>query len=87
MCFQLQFSWTITGSGKQNDNEVETCIIHLMQMYIFVIEVAIAECRSQNIFTHQASLSLGCPIMQLQFYDFMMKLYDFESLKGLILRF
>ena len=29
----------ITCSAKQTDNEVETCIIHLMQMYMFVIEV------------------------------------------------
>ena len=29
----------ITISGKQNDNEVETSIVHLMQMYMFHIEV------------------------------------------------
>ena len=31
----------ITSSGKQNDKEVETSIVHLMQMYTFadVIEV------------------------------------------------
>ena len=29
----------ITISGKQNDNEVETSIVHLMQMYTFNIEV------------------------------------------------
>ena len=29
----------ITISGKQNDNEVETSIVHLMQMYVFHIEV------------------------------------------------
>ena len=29
----------ITISGKQNDNEVETSIVHLMQMYTFHIEV------------------------------------------------
>ena len=35
MYFQLQFPRTITSSGKQNDNEEETCIVHLMQMYIY----------------------------------------------------
>ena len=39
MRFWLQFSWMITISGKQNDNEVETSIVHLMQMYMFHIEV------------------------------------------------
>ena len=29
----------ITISGKQNDNEVETSIVHLMQIYTFHIEV------------------------------------------------
>ena len=29
----------ITIIGKQNDNEVETSIVHLMQMYMFNIEV------------------------------------------------
>ena len=29
----------ITISGKQNDNEVETSTVHLMQMYMFHIEV------------------------------------------------
>ena len=29
----------ITISGKQNDNEVETSIVHLMQVYTFHIEV------------------------------------------------
>ena len=29
----------ITSSGKQNDKGVETSIVHLMQMYMFVIEV------------------------------------------------
>ena len=29
----------ITSSGKQSDKEVETSIVHLMQMYMFVIEV------------------------------------------------
>ena len=29
----------ITISEKQNDNEVETSIVHLMQMYTFNIEV------------------------------------------------
>ena len=29
----------ITISGKQNDDEVETSIVHLMQMYTFNIEV------------------------------------------------
>ena len=29
----------ITISGKQNDNEVETSIVHLMQMYTFNMEV------------------------------------------------
>ena len=41
----------ITISGKQNDNEVETSIVHLMQMYTFHIEVL----QSQNIFTQLAS--------------------------------
>ena len=29
----------VTISGKQNDNEVETSIVHPMQMYMFHIEV------------------------------------------------
>ena len=29
----------ITSSGNQNDKVVETSIVHLMQMYMFVIEV------------------------------------------------
>ena len=29
----------ITSSGKQNNKEVETSIVHPMQMYMFVIEV------------------------------------------------
>ena len=41
----------ITISGKQKDNEVETSIVHLMQMYTFNIEVL----QNQNIFTQLAS--------------------------------
>ena len=29
----------ITSTRKQNDKEVETSFVHLMQMYMFVIEV------------------------------------------------
>ena len=32
-------SWMITNSEKQNDKVVETSIVHLMQMYMFVIVV------------------------------------------------
>ena len=35
----FQFSRMITSSGKQNDKEVESSIVHFMQMQMFVIEV------------------------------------------------
>ena len=44
----------ITISGKQNDNEVESSIVHLMQMYTFNIEV-LQKSKTRNIFTQLAS--------------------------------
>ena len=49
----------ITGSGKQNDKEVETSIVHFMQMYTFDI---LRYFRSKNIITQPLRLSLpGIP--------------------------